>query len=325
MSTSAGNQRDNAQTHLQNITQVFRNRSGKKNVALNNVSLTLAPGEILAIVGESGSGKSTLGLIAAGVLRPTAGFVQLGSQPLNYTYNSLKDHHKKVQLILQNPFASLNPVHNVLHHLSRPLKIHRHLGKSAEIRHHASLLLESVGLSPSEEFVEKYPHQLSGGQRQRVGIARALATDPKLIVADEPTSMLDVSLRLDMLNLLLSLRKNRQTSFLFITHDLASAHYIADTIAVIFRGNIVERGAASQIVKDPKHPYTQLLLHAITETIPPNTVSSTAMAPSLGGCVFRFRCPLKYERCDTESPRLQKLDGTEVACHYVEVQQKEKM
>lgn len=306
--------------YLHHITQIFPGRSGSQTVALNNVSLTIHRAEVVAIVGESGSGKSTLGLVAAGLLKPTAGELQIDNVSLTYNPKHLKAHHRKVQLILQNPFASLNPVHKVLHHLARPLKLHHGMRNPYEIRHRASELLEGVGLVPSDEYLSKYPHQLSGGQRQRVGIARALATEPQLIVADEPTSMLDVSLRLDMLNLLLDLREQHGTSFLFITHDLASAHYVADTIAVLFRGNLVERGPATKIVTRPKHPYTQLLLQAITDVVPENTDAVlTREAPLTGGCSFRSRCPLRYDRCDTESPELHRTaDGTEVSCHYVE-------
>lgn len=306
--------------YLRDITQIFPGRLGRQTVALNSVTLTIHRGEVLAIVGESGSGKSTLGLVAAGLLKPSAGDVQLGGGSLTYTHKNLKTHHRKVQLILQNPFTSLNPVHTVLHHLARPLKLHHGMRNPHEIRLRASELLDGVGLVPSDEYLDKYPHQLSGGQRQRVGIARALATQPKLIVADEPTSMLDVSLRLDMLNLLLNLRNQHGTSFLFITHDLASAYYVADTIAVLFRGNLVERGSATQIVMQPKHPYTQLLLQAITDVVPENTGDTiTTEATPTGGCSFRLRCPMRYERCDSEPPKLQRMaDGIDVSCHYVE-------
>ena len=304
---------------LKHITQVFRSRSGKQNVALNDVCIAIRRGEVLAIVGESGSGKSTLGLIAAGLLKPTVGEVELGGQPLSYDRDALKAHHRKVQLILQNPFSALNPVHTILHHLARPLKLHRQVRNPDELRKQASDLLDSVGLAPAREYLDKYPHQLSGGQRQRVGIARSLATQPQLIVADEPTSMLDVSLRLDMLNLLLNLRAQHHTGFLFITHDLASAHYIADRIAVLFRGNLVETGLSKEVVVHPKHPYTQLLLEAITEVVPQDTGAVTMFPPTVGGCLFRSRCPLAHSRCETEPPALRTLDdGTQVACHNYE-------
>lgn len=302
---------------LRGITQIFRSRSGSRNVALNDVSIRIRRGEILAIVGESGSGKSTLGLIVAGLIKPTSGDVEIEGQRLNYNSDTLRTHHRKVQLILQNPFTALNPVHTILHHLIRPLKIHRQLRTVGELRLEASNLLKSVGLVPPEEYLDKYPHQLSGGQRQRVGIARALATQPSLIVADEPTSMLDVSLRLDMLNLLLNLRDVHQTSFLFITHDLASAHYTADNIAVLFRGSLVEQGPATQIVSHPKHPYTRLLLEAVTDAVSPDTGIVMTQQHASGGCLFRLRCPLAENRCEQEFPILRDMgDGTQVACHY---------
>lgn len=304
---------------LQHIRQVFRTRSGSENVALHDVSISIHEGEVVAVVGESGSGKSTLGLIAAGLLTPTSGQVVVGGQPLRYKRLPLKAHHRKVQLILQNPFSALNPVHTVLHHLARPLKLHREVRRPDELRQQASDLLTSVGLTPPLDYLDKYPHQLSGGQRQRVGIARALATEPQLIVADEPTSMLDVSLRLDMLNLLLNLRAQHHTSFLFITHDLASAHYIADRIAVLFRGTLVETGPAELVIRNPKHPYTQLLLEAITEVVPEDAGMFAMPPASVGGCLFRARCPLASERCETEVPMLRMVtDGTDVACHNFE-------
>lgn len=305
------------QTDLTHITHIFRTRSGNENVALKDVSIAIHRGEVLAIVGESGSGKTTLGLIAAGLIKPTAGDVVVNGHRLHYGRDALKAHHRMVQLILQNPFSALNPVHRVLHHLMRPLELHGQRRTSIDRQIQAASLLESVGLVPPDEYLDKYPHQLSGGQRQRVGIARALATQPALIVADEPTSMLDVSLRLDMLNLLLTLRDQYQTSFLFITHDLASAHYIADAIAVLFRGHLVETGPAGQIVTHPQHPYTRLLLESISEVVPQDTATVMNMKPATGGCLFRSRCPLAHERCVKETPVLRDMrDGTQVACHY---------
>lgn len=310
---------ENALLELVDVGQIFRRTgSGRGTVALDHVSLALAPGEVTALVGESGSGKSTIGLIAAGLLRPTSGKVLYQGREIRYSRAGLRSHHRWVQLIFQNPYTSLNPVHTIRHHLERPLKIHRAVGSAKDLDEAIAVLLSSVGLVPPGELAAKYPHQLSGGQRQRVGIARALATRPTLIVADEPTSMLDVSLRLDMLNLLLDLKDQYATSYLFITHDLASAHYVADRVAVLFRGNVVEIGRASDVVSWPKHPYTQLLLRAISGSVDEDS-APTGPAPDFNertGCLFRYRCPSRHATCEAVSPPLIGLaDGTQVACH----------
>jgi peptide/nickel transport system ATP-binding protein len=232
---------------------------GKKRsvAALDNVSLTVSRGEAVALVGESGSGKSTLARVVLRLTKPDSGAVLLDGfdVPASLAYRA------RVQMIFQDPFASLNPVHTVLHHLARPLLRHRKATK-ATVRARATGLLETVGLEPAEEMLDRHPHQLSGGQRQRVAIARALAVEPDLLVADEPTSMLDVSLRAGILKLLKGL-KERGLGILLITHDLASARALADRIAVLNKGRIVEEGPAAQVIGAPQHPYTRALLAAV--------------------------------------------------------------
>jgi peptide/nickel transport system ATP-binding protein len=212
---------------------------------------------------------------------------------------------KSVQLIFQDPFASLNPVKNVEHHLLRPLKLHHRLGRQ-ERRERALDLLSLVGLQPARDVIKKYPHQLSGGQRQRVAFAAALAADPSVLIADEPTSMLDVSLRVELLNLIDELKERRQLALLFITHDLASARYVADEIMVLYRGRMVEQGPAEALLRAPRHPYTQLLLSAAPDVHKDRVelpVRETDRDPPTGGCPFEPRCPLAFARCRVEEPQ----------------------
>ena len=232
---------------------------GKKRwvAALDKVSLTISRGEAVALVGESGSGKSTLARVVLRLTKPDSGAVLLDGfdVPASLAYRA------RVQMIFQDPFASLNPVHTVLHHLARPLLRHRK-ATGANVRARAESLLKTVGLEPAAEMLDRHPHQLSGGQRQRVAIARALAVEPDLLVADEPTSMLDVSLRAGVLKLLRGL-KERGLGILLITHDLASARALADRIAVLNKGRIVEEGPANQVIEAPRHEYTRALLAAV--------------------------------------------------------------
>jgi len=215
--------------------------------ALQGVSFEVARGEAIALVGESGSGKSTAARIIAGLTPATTGTVCAGGV---------------VQMIFQDPFASLNPVHTVGYHLARPLLRHRIVTGAAELATHVHELLDAVGLGPAAEVAAKFPHQLSGGQRQRVAIARALAARPDVILADEPTSMLDASIRIGVLNLLRDLKEKRGIAIVLITHDLGSARYLAERTIVLLRGRIVENGATSAVFAAPQHPYTQRLVEA---------------------------------------------------------------
>jgi ABC-type glutathione transport system ATPase component len=250
---------------IDHVSKVFasRGRNGRRVTAVDDVSFTIAPGAAVALVGASGSGKSTLANLITGSDRPSSGSITFGDVDVpRLRARGLRRYHQDVQLVFQDPYGALNPLHTVGYTVTRPCQ--NLLGLSArraEERMHE--LLETVGLSPSEQFAQKLPHQLSGGQRQRVVIARALAGDPGLIVADEPVSMLDVSLRAGVLRLLAKLRAERGLSLLYITHDLLSARVITDEILVLHEGKIVESGVTKDVLQHPSDPYTVQLLDAI--------------------------------------------------------------
>jgi peptide/nickel transport system ATP-binding protein len=229
---------------------------------LKNIELTLYPGEIVALVGESGSGKSTLLKVIARLSEPSSGKIFWKGQDLLAVEpkRASLGYRGEVQMVFQDPFASLNPFHTVAYTLGRPLRRHGFASSPDAAETRSLDLLSAVGLAPPREFLRKYPHQLSGGQRQRIAIARALAVSPSLILADEPVSMLDVSIRIGVLNLLDDLRRTRGISMLFVTHDLASARYLADRIVVLYQGEIVEQGPSEELLAAPRHAYTKLLL-----------------------------------------------------------------
>ena len=274
--------------------------------AAENISVALYPGTVTAVVGESGSGKSTLSRMLARTQKLTSGKLYFEGEEINLRRRASKAYRRSVQLVLQDPFASLNPVHSVRYILSRPLIIHGRGGKNLE--ESILNLLRRVALEPAEQFINKYPHELSGGQRQRVSIARGLAVQPKVLLADEPVSMLDVSIRLGVLNLLADLRDRERLAILYVTHDIASARYLADTIMVMYAGKVVEVGPADRIANSPAHPYTQLLLSAAPD---PDTdekawLGAAGAPPSLvkppSGCRFHPRCPYAMPICTTELP-----------------------
>ena len=237
--------------------------AGGRTRALDGVSFEVRRGEAVALVGESGSGKSTVARVLLRLLRPDAGELRLDGVdvPVREPRGASLDYRRRVQMIFQDPFASLNPAHTVLHHLARPLLRHGR-ARPGEVRARAAALLGTVGLEPAEEMLDRHPYALSGGQRQRVAIARALAVEPELLVADEPTSMLDVSIRAGILALLARLKRERALGLLLITHDLISARALADRILVLYRGQIVEQGPTAEVIGHPRHPYTQALLAA---------------------------------------------------------------
>jgi peptide/nickel transport system ATP-binding protein len=233
--------------------------------AVDDVSFDVRAGEVVALVGESGSGKTTVARMIARLLPPSAGQILWAGRDVLVSERRRPSlaYRADVQMIFQDPFAVLNPVHTVGHHLARPLRIHGKVPDRRSLPAAVHALLESVGLSPAAEVAAKFPHQLSGGQRQRVGIARALAVQPSLVLADEPTSMLDVSIRLEILNLLLALKRSRGIGYLYITHDLGSARAMADRVLVMQSGRIVDSGPAAAVLDRPTHPYTRRLLEAI--------------------------------------------------------------
>jgi peptide/nickel transport system ATP-binding protein len=298
--------------------------------AARNVSFGLYRGAVVALVGESGSGKSTVAKVLAGQERRTHGTISLDGKPVDIRGGrAFRQYKKQVQYVFQDPFGSLNPVHTVGYHLTRPVKLHQPEVK--DVKRAVIALLEQVRLTPADQFVGKYPHELSGGQRQRVSFARGLAARPSVLLADEPVSMLDVSIRLEMLNLLDDLRNRLSLALLYITHDIASARYFADEVLVMYGGQIVERGPAEDVTQRPAHPYTQLLIASAPD--PDNlgstlksanvgtgggagragTVKSSTGGPAATGCPFSSRCPLAVDKCKQDNPALQPLTSNRAA------------
>lgn len=291
---------------------------------VNHVSLEIAPGEVLSLVGESGSGKTTLGRTLVRLNEPSSGKILIAGDDVTHIQGtkSLFQLRRHVQMVFQDPFGSLNPVRTVGQHLS--VLIHKH----QKLRGHALTsrvqeLLEVVGLKPGADAAVKYPHEMSGGQRQRVAIARALAVNPKFIVADEPISMLDVSIRADILKLLNQLKADFNLSFLYITHDLASAKYFGDRIMVLYGGAVMETGPSKRVVGHPLHPYTRLLLSSTVgspvehESIGERSVEPPDLLEGRLGCPFAHRCPSVTSVCHTETPEQRELEeGHFVACHH---------
>lgn len=299
--------------------------------AVEDTSLALYPGRATALVGESGSGKTTVARLLMRLFGLTSGEIRLKGVPAAKGPGGMRAYQRQVQYIFQDPFSSLNPVHNVRYHLARALRIYGYVRNAVEERQQIIALLERVSLTPAEQFIDKFPHQLSGGQRQRIAIARVLAVRPAVILADEPVSMLDVSIRLDMLNLLLRLKEEDQLAFLFITHDIASARYFAEETLVMYAGQMVEGGPAEEVIQQPQHPYTQLLLSAAPDpatmvhrhkggavavengnstkeqgntgaTIVPIRGEPPSLINPPGGCRFHPRCPSAMPVCSQSRP-----------------------
>jgi peptide/nickel transport system ATP-binding protein len=305
-----------AELEIDGLTKHFRASGGlherSRIHAVDDVSFTLRPGRITALVGESGSGKSTVGRLLVKLYDPTAGHMVFDGNDVARTRkrNELLRYRSRVQMIFQDPFASLNPARTVRHHLERPLQIHG-IVPPERIESRIHDLLDTVGLVPPQRIATKYPHELSGGQRQRVAIARALAVEPRVLIADEPISMLDVSIRLGILNLMLDLRDEHDLAFLYITHDLASARYVADEVLVMYAGQIVEQGPADEVLTSPLHPYTQLLLASVPDPslgarediLVRKGVAAAAVDPP-EGCRFVGRCPLAVDVCSNVTPPL---------------------
>ncbi|GCF06478.1 ABC transporter ATP-binding protein [Dictyobacter arantiisoli] len=285
--------------------------------AVEDATFELYPGQATALVGESGSGKTTVARMLARLYDPTSGEISFRGEPIKLQSHRaavLRQYRRHVQLIFQDPFASLNPIHDVRYHLSRPLRLFGHAHTEDEVTEQVLALLRRVSLSPAEQFIQKFPHQLSGGQRQRIAIARALAVHPEVLLADEPVSMLDVSIRLDILNLLLRLKKEEQLALLFITHDIASARYFAENTLVMYAGQMVEGGPSEAVIQTPKHPYTQLLLaaapdpdrikaqgHGLSEEVHARGEIPSLINPP-EGCRFHPRCPHAMPVCKQHFP-----------------------
>jgi peptide/nickel transport system ATP-binding protein len=292
--------------------------------AVRDVSFGLYRSGVVALVGESGSGKSTVARLLAGQERLTSGTVLLDGQPVHLAHRSgFRSYKREVQMVFQDPFASLNPVHTVRYHLTRPLRVHRHVGRGAQLEAELATVMDEVQLTPAVQFLAKYPHELSGGQRQRVAIARALAARPRVLLADEPVSMLDVSIRLEILGLLDRVRRDLDLAVLYITHDIASARYFADETLVMYAGDIIERGGSEEVTQAPAHPYTQLLVasapdpDALGSTLRSGAKTATRLAASAlsstRGCRFSPRCPFAVERCFVDSPTMVKISPQRAA------------
>jgi peptide/nickel transport system ATP-binding protein len=293
--------------------------------AVDAVDLTIGEHEIVALAGESGSGKSTVARLLAKLYKPTAGEIYFQGKPLSQL-RSRRDvlaYRGDVPMVFQDPFASINPVFRVSHGVLRCLKLHRPDMSAQQRRDEAERVFTAVGLTPASEALQRFPHELSGGQRQRVGFAQALALRPKLILADEPVSMLDVSIRIGLLNLMAGLRDSQGVSILYITHDIASARYVADRLIVMYAGHIAETGPAEEVLSRPRHPYTQLLLSAVPDPRAPLTVGAATdrgeppkVIDPAPGCRFRWRCPLAIDECATVTPPLRELLPLHsAACH----------
>ena len=283
--------------------------------AVDDVSLDLTKGEVLGLVGESGSGKTTLGRTLLGLVSATAGSVVFeGHDITKLREPELRELRRRLQVVFQDPHASLNPAMTIGQSVGDPLRIQGITRSRAEIRSRVAEVLERVGLAPAEQFMEKYPGDLSGGQKQRAVIARALILAPVLLVADEPVSMLDMSVRAKILELLLDLKRDFDLTYLYITHDLATAKFFCDRIAIMYLGRIVEMGPSHEIYANPKHPYTQALLRAIPEPDPRRSVPRDlprgevpdAARPPLG-CSFHPRCPRAFAVCGWEARDLREL------------------
>ena len=281
---------------------------------MDDVTVDLRRGEVLGLVGESGSGKTTLGRTILGLVSATEGSVEFeGREITKMNERQLRAVRREMQIIFQDPHASLNPAMTVQQLVEHPLQIHK-LGTRAERRSRVAETLSIVGLDPPEQFMEKYPADLSGGQKQRVVIARAIILNPVLLVADEPVSMLDMSVRAKILELMLYLKRQLNLTYLYITHDLATAKFFCDRIAILYLGRVVEIGPSEAIYADPKHPYTRALLraipnpdprHTVPRDLPPGEVPDAASPPL--GCSFHPRCPLAFEVCGWESRDLRDL------------------
>lgn len=317
---------------FQDVVKIYRGRQSllgraKGEVrALDGVSFTIQRGEIFALVGESGSGKTTCGRLLVNLENPTSGRVLFEGQDLSLLKgDSLKEFRRRVQMIFQDPYQSLNPQLTVFQTVVEPLLVQR-WGSHDEREQRVMEALEEVGLRPAIEFMFRYPHQLSGGQRQRVAIARAMILRPEMVVADEPVSMLDASIQAQLLNMLLDLKERHSLTLMFITHDLASARYVADRICVIYRGRIMEEGPADLVVENPLHPYTRALLMAVPTVDrrkkmlpPPACPVDTFVASAQGACPFYSRCPDCTSQCmEREAPLAEVEKNHHCACflHY---------
>ena len=289
--------------------------------ATDDISFSINRGEVFVLAGESGSGKSTIAKLILKSISADEGKIIFEDQEIDEQKKNLKKIRMNCQMIHQDPYDSINPRMKVKDIILEPLEIHN-VGNKEERHRRLLEVLKEVKLEPVEEIIKKYPHMLSGGQRQRVVLARALALKPKIILADEPVSMLDVSIRAEMLELMKQLQEKYQISFIYITHDLATAKYFGQRIAILYLGKIVETGPINQVLENPKHPYTQALIDAISEPDPENIhkvreirIKESDIENIVKGCKFKSRCPHAISQCDIE-PNLEKVENEHFsACH----------
>ncbi len=318
---------------IEDITKVYKTKgslfrgSGMDVIALNHISLKIYKGEIFGLVGESGSGKTTVGRLIVSLEKTQHGRISLeGVEITGLKGRALKNFRRGVQMIFQDPYQSLNPQRSVYDTISEPLGVHS-IGNAETRRELVDEAMKSVGLSPPADFWYRYPHRLSGGQRQRVAIARAMVLKPHFVIADEPTSMLDASISAQIFNILLQMREKLGVTMLFITHSLAAARYLCDRIAVIYRGNLMEIGPAEEIIRSPRHPYTQALIDAIPKFGHSGEVKHygtllAAKREATNGqfCPFFPRCKVAHETiCHKKMPPLKEISPSHlVACYYAE-------
>lgn len=302
-----------------NIFNIF-SKSDRFRKVINNISLELGLGEVLVIAGESGSGKTTLAKLIVGSLTPDRGTIYFEGHDIQ-DLKKKKDFYSMIQMIHQDPYSSLNPYLKVKDIVMEPLKIHDKRLTKEEKMEKVIIALHRTKLEPVEEFLDKYPTMLSGGQRQRVSIARSIVKIPKLIIADEPVSMLDISVRAEILSLLNDLRKSLNISIIYITHDLATSRFIGDKIGIMFAGNIVEYGDIDEVLHNPLHPYTWLLLDAVTFTSTESKFYKTYSGPNISalplkGCKFYNRCKLAFDDCTNDLRQFNINDRHTVSCFY---------
>ena len=314
---------------VEHLTKYFTKKgvfSSKSTIvrATDDISFSLKKGEVFVLAGESGSGKSTIAKLILKSIKPDSGKIFFEDIEIDDKQENLEKIRMNCQMIHQDPYDSINPRMKIEKIISEPLEIH-HFGNKEDRLKRVIEVLHEVKLEPAEEIVKKYPHMLSGGQRQRVVLARALAIKPKVILADEPVSMLDLSIRAEMLELMQELQKKYRISFIYITHDLATARYFGQRIGILYLGKIVEIGPINQVLLKPKHPYTQALIDAISEPDPENLhrerkirINEPSDVDVFQGCRFRSRCPYVIKKCIKE-PSLGKISDEHYSACYVEL------